>query len=1275
MSILEISKADITSLNDSDLRELVGRLCEAELKNQSMPISGVFWGGSQTSADDGLDAEVILEVAQPNPDFVPRQHTGFQVKKNSMAAQACFNEMHLRGNIRPIFEKLADEGGAYIIVSGKDDCTRKMLDDRTDKMESAISHLQKHKNLKLDFYGVDRLATWVRKHPSIVLWIRGKLGKPLSGWKGFERWAATPNNLTDEYLVDDKLLVLDSSLTSDDNKSSVLDSINKIRKLLLSPKTAVRITGLSGVGKTRFAQALFEDNVGEVSLNPSQVIYADLGEHLIPSATDMLAQLIVQREHMILVLDNCPPDVHRSLQKKLKETDSQISLLTIEYDISDDKPEETKVFHLESASEEIVEKILVARFPSLNAVNSIIIANFSGGNSRLAIALAERVDAGESLSGFSDNELFQRLFTQRKEKDNSLLESAETLSLVYSYSIDTASDNPELDALAEISAKTVNELYRASETLFKRQLVQKRGQWRALLPHALANRIAKQALSNIPDNQVLLVILRSENKRLLKSFSKRLSYLHDSEEANVIAINWLSESGILGDLNGLSSDEIEIFKNIASVNPKVTLDTLKKNAEIEGFATRQNNNFSSFVSLLRKLAYEERFFREAVDIIVKFARTEKDNENYNSISKPLSHLFHFVLSGTKASPEVRAEFINNLFVNGDDKDKKIAINLLSAALQSNSFISFHDFDFGARPRDYGYYPTTREEQQKWYDLFLSTSLEIFMAGDGKSKQMIMVSLGRHFRGLWSIGMYDELENIVQEITKIDFWFEGWKGVRDTLNFDKNYPSEIITRLEKLEKILRPDDTRAKIDSLIFHGIHDNIQFDIDTYEDNQKAIENEIKNFGEIVANDNQLFDEVAKRLTSETSDSQYYFAQGLAIGSVDKKRMFTELLNRITAIKENQHLNISVLGGFIYQIHAENSELADELLGLALENKTVRERFVSLQCYIPINKVGSERILELAKDQSVPIWQFQSLSCGRCHEALTDDELAVLINQINQHEKGSQVSLNILQMRFFGNHGATYSDNLIQAGRETLKTIFTKYRETQHNDLIDYEISQVCKVCLTNDDATKKVLKCLISAILNHHIYSFNITETLKTICKEHTTTVLDVVYENADDKDYALYLIFKDNMHQGSPFDLVESDEIIKWCNNGDDERFIFAAKTIFPFHIIQDKDTLETLEKPSTKKEIVIDKKALAILENSPDKEEIVTVFYQRCAPSTWRDSRSTVMRSRRKALKQLLNHSDETIASISKKLNEEIKNKEELERQNDIERDSQREQRFE
>jgi hypothetical protein len=100
MSPLEILKSDITLLNDADLRELVGMLCEAELKAQSLPVSGVFWGGSQTAADSGLDAEVKLKIKQPKPDFVPSSHTGIQVKKNSMSAKACFNEMHQNGKLR-----------------------------------------------------------------------------------------------------------------------------------------------------------------------------------------------------------------------------------------------------------------------------------------------------------------------------------------------------------------------------------------------------------------------------------------------------------------------------------------------------------------------------------------------------------------------------------------------------------------------------------------------------------------------------------------------------------------------------------------------------------------------------------------------------------------------------------------------------------------------------------------------------------------------------------------------------------------------------------------------------------------------------------------------------------------------------------------------------------------------------------------------------------------------------------------------------------------------
>ncbi|AEV35718.1 hypothetical protein PSE_1206 [Pseudovibrio sp. FO-BEG1] len=51
----ELEAKDITDLNDSDLRELVGRLCEAEIISQNLATSKINWGGAQEAADDGLD--------------------------------------------------------------------------------------------------------------------------------------------------------------------------------------------------------------------------------------------------------------------------------------------------------------------------------------------------------------------------------------------------------------------------------------------------------------------------------------------------------------------------------------------------------------------------------------------------------------------------------------------------------------------------------------------------------------------------------------------------------------------------------------------------------------------------------------------------------------------------------------------------------------------------------------------------------------------------------------------------------------------------------------------------------------------------------------------------------------------------------------------------------------------------------------------------------------------------------------------------------------------
>jgi hypothetical protein len=52
-SLLDISGEDIAQLGDKDLRSLVARLCEAEMRQRDLPTSSVTAGGEQEAKDGG----------------------------------------------------------------------------------------------------------------------------------------------------------------------------------------------------------------------------------------------------------------------------------------------------------------------------------------------------------------------------------------------------------------------------------------------------------------------------------------------------------------------------------------------------------------------------------------------------------------------------------------------------------------------------------------------------------------------------------------------------------------------------------------------------------------------------------------------------------------------------------------------------------------------------------------------------------------------------------------------------------------------------------------------------------------------------------------------------------------------------------------------------------------------------------------------------------------------------------------------------------------------
>ncbi len=474
-NLLEITGNDIAQLADADLRDLVGLLCEADYRSADLPIKGITWSGHQDARDGGLDVVVRDEVRPPSTSFVPRRRTGFQVKKPDMNRGAILKEMRPKETLREEIKTLIQESGAYIIVSSTGSTTDSALKSRLGAMREAIEGENNNQNLHLDFYDRGRIATWVRSHPSLILWVRKKIGRELSGWRPYENWAKAPGGIEEEYLLDDGLRLHDGT-NARDKGVSTKEGLQKLRSELSIPGNSVRLTGLSGVGKTRLIQAMFDERVGEQALNRCQAFYADMSDSPDPDPRTFAEQLIAHKTRAILIVDNCPPDLHRRLTQCCSESHSTVSLLTVEYDVRDNLPEETSVFRLEPASDEIIEKLVEKHFPHISQVDARTIANFSGGNARVAISLANTIQHGETLSGLRDEELFERLFRQRNEPNENLLISAEVCSLVYSFEgTDTNSEKSELNFLASLIGKSGAELYRDVKTLKERDLVQSRG--------------------------------------------------------------------------------------------------------------------------------------------------------------------------------------------------------------------------------------------------------------------------------------------------------------------------------------------------------------------------------------------------------------------------------------------------------------------------------------------------------------------------------------------------------------------------------------------------------------------------------------------------------------------------------------------------------------------------------------------------------------------------------------------------------------------------------
>ncbi|EGV28599.1 hypothetical protein ThidrDRAFT_3591 [Thiorhodococcus drewsii AZ1] len=1135
-------------------------------------------------------------------------------------------------------------------------------------MRDAIADLPSPDDLHTDFYDRTRMADWVNEYPGEVLWVRQQLGQTLAGWRPYGNWSHAPDDANSVYIIDETARLRDQTHPQD-GMISIIDGITRLRSRLAAPGGIVRLTGLSGTGKTRLLEALFDPNIGEQPLDPSLAIYADIGhESPEPRPSQLATQLTAEGRRAILLMDNCPSATHDAIAQQCQSS-PVLSLITVDLDIQDDITEGTDVFRLLNASESVIKGLLDQRYPALPEPVRWRIAVFSGGNARVALLIAHSVSPDTNLADLGNEGMFRRLFHQRNQADAGLLQAAEALALVYSFDGETLdSDQTEITLLAGLAGLDSRTLYRSVAELKRRDIIQCRGRWRAILPQPLANWLAKRALENQPALGIADRFWSYGNPRLLRSFAHRLSYLHDSPEARRIAEAWLSATGPLVRLREIASSSIDprhdLIEYMAAVNPTAVLsafDQFTMNASLDELGPQSCWHCKPWVFLLRKIAWFPELFQTAVRVLVRFVWAGRDTHGALTNANQLEELFWLRLSGTKADASQRLAALEELLFSADEPAQELGMIALRGMLRSGYFSGSVDCGFGGYPIDEGWQPADATERRDWYLGALAIAKRLAFA-DSPRRAEARKAIADHFRDLWCFeALFDELEALAQEINAQDYWPEGWLAVRHTIALDADrMDATLLDRLRKLEERLVPTDRWARFRAYVMQPLHKILDTehgdDADGYAQASEAAVEEARQLGREIAETQDFPASVWNDLFSPAAHQASWVGEGYAEAVAAISEGWASLVERYGASKQDSR-NSALMGGFLRKSAEMDRTSVERFLDEAVSDPVLGPVFPFLQLQAGIEGGAVRRLIESAEGGLAQPRAYWGLVFGRTTENIPAEDLARLILSIASSTDGLAIAGNILCHHFRHKHEdeLSWDTSLLECGRKLLR----EHPLDQQDDTAIYHLTEIAKVCLPGEEGVQDAHQASrrILEMTTDRYRDWRTLRPLVSILLElHPLTVLDCWLGGRDDPRWLQWMSSSGHLDRNNPLSKVPTAILLDWAHAAPETRFPRLATVVTAFEKV---DGIANFSQTT-----------LSLLQEAPDRSAVLEALAPQFRPNSF-GSRADLLEERRSLILPFLDDEDVWVAGAALEIERTLQDEIAFER----EREGNRDERFE
>lgn len=959
-----------------------------------------------------------------------------------------------------------------------------------------------------------------------------------------------------------------------------LNALNSLQESLRTSGNIVRITGLSGLGKTRLITEYIarEEELSEENI---LVFKASTHEHEVKTS---VKQAIRDGAFGLIVIEHCSVALHDYLATEIFNHKSGLRVITVNF--YDDEVTSSPHIHLTELNDDSVSELIKPMLPQFNVTQILRIVAFVEGFPLLAILIAERFrDEGVLSSQLTERDFADKLINGDGELTIEQKRILQVCSLfdVFGIEAEGVEQADYIISIAKSSRETFGQVVNQFE---RRRIINRVGRYARIVPKPLAIHLASMWWdNNIHDD--LEGLINSLPESLISSFCTQIKYLDSSKKVHEFVGRLCEKCSPFGQAELLLSKKgSRLFRALVEVNPTVTSDSLfrvfsslsgEEIADITGDVRR------NLVWSLEMLVFHSVCFDKAAWCLFKLAQFE--NESYgNNATGQFSQLFRWQLSGTEASFTQRLAILDRALGLECESADIIILEAIKAAISTHSGTRTVGAEFqGTKPELKEWMPKLWQEiYDYWQSLF---DILLVLIKRGQLVEQVKDAFGHEIRGLMRYKHLEQLDIFIKEVIKLTgkYWPAAAQSIIHALQYDADgMAKEQLSLLKSWERLLAPDENNLeeKLKLIVLNPSREHEKDDdghyINVAAEDAKKLSRELKDsHAEIISYLDLL-------MTFPSQKQSWVFAKHLVLESDDFEVLLTALLDYL---RTHNKIYSQFVSGFLTGLYAKNSVKWKDVIELIAKDEHLIEYYPDSIRTGAFDLSHLNIFIELIKTGQLSSDSASMLVYGGATDHLTEDEIAEFCMSLSVVDPTAVwVALDNIKMYTHGRKNLNREVLNPVLTHLVLNVSFKKENKSKHSDSYNWLSSVKTLLKTENEEFALKLCLRLIDQVGNNDVDYSDLWDYLGDgfykAFEIHGDflwpIVADKFIDSSVDKPYLLIELLGSGKsykkRDNSIFDILDPDIIIDWCQ--DEVALLIVGRAISMFISNDDKREVNPL-----------------------------------------------------------------------------------------------------